>query len=227
MRLAFHEAINFFSLNIHGEKSLIEGLAARLYAPRLASVSKYIHHFLDEENKHMVWFGTFCTRYARGPYPEKKMRVAGAELSLVEEDFLFFLKVAVFEELVDVYNARMAKDERLVPVARRINFLHHQDETRHLAFGRLLVQSLFEELRPTWSAEKLEAMRAYAADYLRATWREYYNPDVYRDAGLAEPYRVYKAALASETTREHRRAISAQSLRWLREIDLFEQEPSL
>ena len=29
-RLSFYEAVNFFSLNIHGEKALVEGLAARL-----------------------------------------------------------------------------------------------------------------------------------------------------------------------------------------------------
>src|SRR2546428_6908466 len=34
-RLAFAEATNFFSLNIHGEKSLMEGLSARLYRPDL------------------------------------------------------------------------------------------------------------------------------------------------------------------------------------------------
>src|SRR5277367_51503 len=30
--LSFYEAVNFFSLNIHGEKALIEGLAKRLYS---------------------------------------------------------------------------------------------------------------------------------------------------------------------------------------------------
>src|SRR5262244_2032714 len=58
-RLAFHEAANFFSLNIHGEKALMEGLAARLYRPDLVEVADYLHHFLDEENKHSVYFGGF------------------------------------------------------------------------------------------------------------------------------------------------------------------------
>lgn len=64
-RLAFFEAANFYSLNIHGEKSLMQGLAGRLYRKDLADVADYLHHFLDEENKHSIFFGGFCTRYAR------------------------------------------------------------------------------------------------------------------------------------------------------------------
>ncbi len=42
------------------EKALIEGLAKRLYdEERPSEHSRYIHHFLDEENKHMTFFGNF------------------------------------------------------------------------------------------------------------------------------------------------------------------------
>src|SRR5262249_36698380 len=160
-RLAFFECVNFFSLNIHGEKALLEGLTRRLYARDHAAVSPYLHHFVDEENKHMLYFGTFCARYAGKTYPDRKLAVP-AEPPPKVADFLFFLKVAIFEELVDAYNVRMADDDRLVPVVRRINLMHHLDETRHLAFGRTVVQRLFEELRPTWSGDELASMRAYA-----------------------------------------------------------------
>src|SRR5262245_26150598 len=70
-KLSFYEAINFFSLNINGEKSLVEGIARRMYSKRLSQATAYLHHFLDEENKHMVYFGTFCMKYAGRTYPEK------------------------------------------------------------------------------------------------------------------------------------------------------------
>ncbi|HWB70605.1 MAG TPA: diiron oxygenase, partial [Egibacteraceae bacterium] len=73
MELSFWEAVNFYSLNIHGEKALMEGLARRLYSPALAELAEYLHHFLDEENKHSVWFGTFCRRYAGKIYADKKV----------------------------------------------------------------------------------------------------------------------------------------------------------
>jgi len=106
-RLSFYEAVNFFSLNIHGEKSLVEGLAQRLYRKDQNDIAPYLHHFLDEENKHMVYFGGFCLRYAGKVYPDRKM-VIPREYAPGEEDFLFFAKVMVFEEIVDVYNVRMS-----------------------------------------------------------------------------------------------------------------------
>ena len=226
-RLAFHECVSFFSINIHGEKALLEGLTRRLYARDLSPYAPYLHHFVDEENKHMLYFGTFCARYAGKTYPDRKLALPSEPPPPRVDDFLFFLKVAIFEELVDAYNVRMAKDERLVPVVRRINLLHHQDETRHLAFGRTLAEHTLRALRAEWTEEELAAIRAYAADYLRATWREYYNPDVYRDAGLAHPYRVQHAAWASEVTRAHRRRMSDKCVRWLMDIGFFIEEPAL
>ena len=133
-RLSFLEAVNFYSLNIHGEKSLIEGLAQRLYDEKSAEHSRYIHHFLDEENKHMTFFGTFCMKYAGKVYPDRKMAFE-REYEEGEQDFMFFLKVFLFEEIVDFYNVTMAKDPRLNPLARQINEIHHFDEARHLAYG--------------------------------------------------------------------------------------------
>lgn len=225
-RLSFFEAVNFFSLNIHGEKSLIEGLARRLYRKDDDAISAYLHHFLDEENKHMVYFGAFCERYAGKIYPDKKLAFP-RDYADGEEDFLFFAKVLVFEEIVDVYNVRMSTDERLHPVARQINAMHHRDEARHLVFGRQLVKELYELHAPCWPAEVLGAVRGYLRDYIVATWKEYYNVDVYRDMGLVDPRGLHQRAFASAAQTQHRRAVSTGCLRYLRESGIFEEEPSL
>jgi hypothetical protein len=225
-RLSFYEAINFFSLNIHGEKSLIEGLAQRLYRKGNDTVSPYIHHFLDEENKHMIYFGGFCVRYAGKVYPDRKM-VFTRDYAPGEEDFLFFGKVLIFEEIVDVYNKRMAKDERLAPIIRQINFLHHRDESRHLAFGRLLVKDMFERYSPEWSMETRERISEYLRNYLAVTWKEYYNPAAYKDAGLKDAFDVQEQALQMEATRTHREAVSAGCIRFLMENGILREQPPL
>jgi hypothetical protein len=228
-RVALFECGNFFSLNINGEKSLIEGLSRRLYPLKKSvgvDVSAYIHHFLDEENKHMLYFGTFCQKYLGKTYPEKKVPFT-REHTDGEEDLLFFLKVMIFEEIVDVFNLRMSKDDRLEPVARRINYLHHQDETRHLVFGRLVVKELWEQYSPSWSDAQRAAIREYAEAYFKATWKEYYNPDVYKDAGLTNSYAVYKEALASEHGRELRARVSDKCVKYLLEIGILTEVPSL
>ena len=218
-KLAFHECANFFALNIHGERALMEGLARRLYKRDLADVAHYIHHFLAEENQHMSWFGGFCRRYAGGVYPDRKVSLPRT-YAPGEEDLLFFAKVLVFELIVDAFNLRMAKDERLHPLAREINRRHHEDESRHLAFGRLVVEELWRRHAPTWSEDTRSGIRTYMAAYLDATWREYVNPDVYRDAGLAEPYKLARETFAAPAFRARVDEIGGRCTRILREMEL-------
>jgi hypothetical protein len=225
-RLSFLEAVNFFSLNIHGEKSLIEGLAKQLYGKRRAIFYDYLHHFLDEENKHMVYFGGFCMRYAGKVYPDKKISIE-REYARGEEEFLFFAKVLIFEEIVDVYNIRMSQDDGLAPIAREINLLHHRDEARHLVFGRRAVKEFFNDGSGQWDPGVLSRIRSYLAEYLTATWREYYNPEVYRDLGLGQPYTIYEKAFENEGSRNHRKNISAGCIEYLLSNGILSEAPEL
>jgi hypothetical protein len=213
-RLSLFEAVNFFSLNIHGERALVAGIATRLYRDGCDGAARYLHHFLEEENRHMALFAEFCRRYAGNVYPEKRFPVA-REYARDEEDFLFFARVLVFEEIVDRYNRRMAADRRLVAIARHINCAHHRDEARHLAFGRRMVAGLFERHRRHWSTGTLERVRAELTAYLAACWREYYNPQAYRDAGLPDPYGTRERLLTDPVRRRHHEAISRPVVRYL------------
>ena len=42
--------------------------------------------------------------------------------------------------LLEIEGAEMGVDPRLHPVARQINLMHHKDESRHMAFGKLVVK---------------------------------------------------------------------------------------
>ena len=128
---------------------------------------------------------------------------------------------------MDVYNVRMAKDARLAPLARRINLLHHRDEARHLAFGSLLVQRMFEEYSQQWSDATLQALRDYLSSYLVATWHEYFNPDVYRDAGLDDPCGIKERAFTQPQARAHRRAVTEGCLRYFLSTGILLEEPAL
>ena len=223
-RLAFHEAANFFSLNIHGEKALMAGLAARLYRPDLVDVADYLHHFLDEENKHSVYFGGFCQRYAR-VYPSRHVAFPGPP-DPDADDFLFFAKVLIFEEHADRYNVVQAKDGRLHGLARFINEAHHADESRHLVFNRAIVRALWDTHAPGWGAGKRADLRDHLGQFFAITWREYYNPDVYADCGFAEPWRVADEAWDSDAQRAHRRRMSARCLRFFLSRGLLLEEPA-
>ena len=104
------------------------------------------------------------------------------------EDFLFFAKTLIFEEIVDRYNRVRAATTRLHPLSRVINDNHHFEEARHLVFGRRAGAALWDRLRAgRGDAGASPTIRNYLGSFLVATWREYYNPDVYADAGSGRP----------------------------------------
>lgn len=225
-RLVFLEAANFYSLNIHGEKHLIRGLADRLYRPDLLDVAGYLHHFLDEENKHSVWFGGFCTRYAKVYRSRQLPRPPGDPAPRDVADLLFFARTLVFEEIVDRLNRIQARDRRLHPLARFINGSHHADEARHLAFGRRLVRVLWQTCSPHWTPGTVAEVRQDLGQYLATAWREYYNPEVYADAGLPGPWELAERAWSAPAQRQRRREVSARALRFLLGAGILTEEPA-
>jgi hypothetical protein len=190
-RLALGEAVNFFSLNIHGERLLIQGLERRLGAggPR----ADYLRHFLREEQEHTRWFREFGRRYF-GKLYEPRVLALPAEREPGEEDVVFFARVLVFEEWADAHNAALARDERLPPIARAIHARHHREEARHLAFGRAHLRAVWAEHAPHLRPETIARVRAGLLDYLGGVWADAYSAEVYRDAGLASPWALRRAA---------------------------------
>jgi hypothetical protein len=223
-RLAFQEAANFYSLNIHGEKQLMAGLAERLYRKDLLEVADYLHHFLDEENKHSIYFGGFCTRYAK-VYRSRQFAPAADDQPRDVRDFLFFAKTMIFEEIVDDYNWRQARDGRLHPVAVFINRNHHIEEARHLVFGREVVGQLWRAR--DWDLATVADVRAILAQFLVASWHEYYNPEVYAEAGLADPWDVAERAWNHPHQQTHRRTVSRKVLGFLTSTGILTHEPEL
>ena len=226
-RLSFYELAGFFSLILQGERPLLEGMSHRLYTlEKNLVVTEYMHHFLDEENKHMMMFSTYLRRYVGKVYPEKKLPLA-RKAAKGEDDIAFFTKVLVVEEISDYFNVEMGHDERLPQIVRDVNWTHHVDEARHVHFGRCYLRELWEKTTPAWSAEELASFRGWLVDYLNATWRDFYNPSVYRDAGIPDPYGAREVALRSEVCRAHRQRSSRRFLENLVESGLLASIPEL
>src|SRR6478736_6702989 len=67
-RLSLWGLVNFFSLIVNGERLVMEGFNKRLFADTSVDMGEFVHHFVDEENKHIQYFGRFCTQYAHNVY---------------------------------------------------------------------------------------------------------------------------------------------------------------
>ena len=220
-RLSFYEIVNFFSFVLYGERPLISGLMNRMYRKNtLGVVTEYLHHFVDEENKHMIMFGMFCNRYAGRIYPEKKI-VLPREYARGEEDISFYCKVLIVEELGDYYNLEMMSDKSIHPLVARINKVHHIDEARHLGFGREYLRELVSEHLPGWSDAEAASFRKWLVDYLYSSWGDFYNPAVYKDAGIPDSYSVRRRALEHPRCRAFRAKASAKLVDYFREVGLL------
>ena len=70
-------------------------------------------------------------------------------------------------------------------------------------------------------------MRDYLKSYVVATWKEYYNPDVYRDAGLHDPLGIREEAFDDPRCQERRKKVTGKCLRYLRKNHILEEEATL
>jgi len=224
-RLSFYEIVNFFSFVLYGERPLIQGLSGQLYRKAtLGPVSDYLHHFIDEENKHMIMFGMFCNRYAGKVYPEKKM-VLPRELAKGEEDIAFFCKVLVVEEFGDFYNLKMMSDKTINPLVAKINKVHHIDEARHLSFGRMYLEEMAAEICPRWTPEEKASFEKWLGEYMNSSWGDFYNPAMYKDAGIDDAYNVRKMAMAHPVCVEARTRASAKLVDYFLNAGLLSSRP--
>ena len=206
--LAKWECINLFSINVHGIRDLLVDAMRRMHTAELSEADEYLHHFVEEENQHMWFFAEFCRRHGGKIYGNKKVKLA-PERDPFLETFIVFGRIYLFEEVGDYYNAAMMNDERLHPLIREIHYVHHADESRHIAFGRALLESLARRLVTTYSPEVVADMGNKLRAFARFMLEALYNPACYRDAGFASGLDVRNELLASPSRRAlHHKVLS-------------------
>jgi hypothetical protein len=226
-RLSFHEINNLFSFVLLGERAVIGGMTEVMYRKdTMGPITDYMHHFVDEENRHMVMFSLFCNKYLGKVYPEKKVTI-DRELAPGEADLVFYCRVLIVEELGDVYNRRMMIDENINDLVRQINEYHHLDESRHLSFGRAWAAELFKKHSENWTAEQLEAFQSWLGEFFVSSWSDFYNPSVYRDAGLDNAYQLRLDAMSNPTQRAFRESTSAKLLKFFLKHGFLNKAPTL
>jgi hypothetical protein len=218
--LSRYESINFYSLNVHGIRELLIEVIKRIHTSGFETPSEFFHHFIGEENEHMWFFAEFCLRYGGKIYKQPRGGNSSIQTSKAES-LLVFARVLIFEELVDYYNSRMALDEQLHETIRQVNRIHHQDESRHIAFGRELVKILFEDVRRSSSEEELRQIEGYLKRYMIYSFESLFSPHVYRDAGISDPLGLRNRLLAAPTRHLFQQRVFRKTLSYLVKTGIF------
>jgi hypothetical protein len=214
------ESINFYSLNVHGIRELLIEVITRIHTKGFERASEYFHHLVGEENEHMWFFAKFCLNYGR-IYPDKQLRWSSNEGDPRAANFLVFMRLLLFEEIVDFFNKRMGIDERLHPTVRQVNAIHHQDESRHIAFGRQAVAHLHRELRNQLDESALAELEGYVKTYIRVSVDSLVSPAAYKDAGIEDPHGARRRVIADPRHAEYRAQIMKRTMTFMVREGIF------
>ncbi|MFF8773611.1 diiron oxygenase [Kitasatospora sp. NPDC015120] len=226
LALTRFEAVNFFSLNIHGIRELLSEVVMRIHERTYAGVSEFLHHFIGEENEHMWFFAQFCLRYGGKLYPaQPKLQADSVDhLSPLARELVVFARVLIFEEIVDHFNAHMATDMTLPHIAREVNRVHHQDESRHVAFGRMMFTNLLEQVKRN-DPDEVPLIAEYLEGYLQYSIATLYNPAAYRDAGIPDALGLRRRALEHPARQEAHERILKRTRKFLAKSGVSLKEP--
>ncbi|MGL5834098.1 MAG: diiron oxygenase [Waterburya sp.] len=215
-KLSKWECINFYSLNVHGIRELLLEITKRIHVSSFTLTSDFFHHYIGEENEHMWFFAKFCLTYGSKIYPTKNVKSNQNNVIATEiENFMVFARILIFEEIVDYFNVYMGSDHRLPSLIQQINQVHHQDESRHIAFGRQVVTQYHQELRQKLNSEQLMEVENYIKRYIITSVESLYNPAVYKDAGMNKPYQVRRRLLQEPGRQEFHRQYLQRTLKFL------------
>ncbi|MEI9949024.1 MAG: diiron oxygenase [Pseudomonadota bacterium] len=230
--LSLHEAINFFSVNIHGERALVRDLVARLYArtplgdPRM--VGEYLQHFIHEENSHTFMLAQYCNRYGDGVGKDFALSVSqDAELSPEGHELLSFGRTFVLESFLDFMNQAVMTDDTLDGTARQIHRFHHIDEARHMAFDRAVVETMAQRMLAEGKEQEVRQIGAQLVAYGELSFSRMSNPLVYRRLGLANPTQLsWEVAALPERQALGRKWLAAARL-FLGRVGIVPADPAV
>ena len=216
------EAINFYSLNVHGIKAALEFICHCMYEERYDDISEYLHIFMAEENDHMWFFATFCRRYAGKIYPAPRSFSVRAGNEGRERDLYMFASTLVFEEFVDFYNHKVGNNKAVPEIVREINHQHHIDESRHVSFGREVVKGLFAEIvAADPSAATRDRISGACKSMIHYFISLMYNPQAYADAGIVETGGFASASALRNWLRNNELRLEHHGIWFRRTADFF------
>lgn len=229
--LSLQETINFFSINIHGERKLVQGLEERLYVPsRLGgtwAIGDYIQHFIHEENAHTHMLAGYCYRYGDGVMKDYSIQVADPTLSSIGQDLLFFGRVFVLESFLDYLNSNAMRDDSLDTTARQIHRFHHVEEARHMAFDRAVIRYCINEMKNLGLQDEFQVIAKLLGDFGKVAQKSLYSPKVYKKVGIQDVTSIAREAQKIQARVELEHAWMSKSRDFLGEVGLTISSESL
>jgi hypothetical protein len=224
-KLSLHETVNFFSINIHGERNLVKDIEDRLYVKSTVGgawhVGNYLQHFIHEENSHTYMLASYCYRYADGVMKDYSLKIGDPPLSRICQDLLFFGRVFIFETFLDYLNCNAMRDQSLDTTVRQIHRFHHMEEARHMTFDRAVISYCLAEARNQGLHNELEVVGDLLTNFGKIAVQRLYSPHAYSAVGIENAATISSEARAMPERVKMDQTWVAKSDKFLKEMGLY------
>lgn len=205
-RLSLLEAINFFSVNIHGEQGLVAAMEPRLYRDKRVGEdpvsSQYMQRFIHEENSHTYMLAEYCTRYHGSVLPDHSYAVEQPKLSPEVDDILYWGRVLTLESYLGYFNQKSMKNTDLDTTARQIHEYHFMDEVRHQAWDKAMIEENLRRAKAKNLDSELQTVKELLVAYQEYIRQSSCNPAIYRALGLENCLELRAEAMNCEERKE-------------------------
>ena len=218
VRLTIHEYCSISGVGIWFECLLMQLVLRDIYGddPAQPHVQWALTEIADE-CRHSVMFARTAETFGAPSYqpPASILRLGTAFVKRFDGPAAY-AAILVAEEILDIFQRDLMKDERVQPLTRATSRIHVVEEARHMRFAREEVARRTPELG-RWQLRRhrtaVATVAAIVADNL-------VQPEVYASAGL-DPRTAKAAARANEHYRGKLRDAASGLVDFLRGVGLI------
>jgi hypothetical protein len=149
---------------------------------------------IADECRHSVMFARTAEKFGAPSYqPPARMRALGKAFAAKGSGPAAYAAILVAEEILDIFQRDLMKDERVQPLTRATSQIHVVEEARHMRFAREEITRRTPQLS-RWQLRKQRSVIAVVASIIADNLVQ---PEVYAAAGL-DVERAVAAAKANE-----------------------------
>jgi hypothetical protein len=184
--LTVHEYCSISGVGIWFEVLLMQLVLRDIYQWALTEIA--------DECRHSVMFARTAEKFGAPSYqPSSKILALGKAFAAKGNGPAAYAAILVAEEILDIFQRDLMKDERVQPLTRATSQIHVVEEARHMRFAREEITRRTPQLS-RWQLRKQRTVVAVVASIIADNLVQ---PSVYAAAGL-DVDRAVAAAKANE-----------------------------
>jgi hypothetical protein len=171
---------------------------------------------IADECRHSVMFARVAEKFGAPSYgPQRTVQNLGRLFKTVAFGPSMYASILVAEEILDIFQREMIKDERVQPITRTASRIHVVEEARHMRFAREEIVRRTQNMN--WAVRREQRTTLAVVAYFISS--SLVHPGVYRSVGL-DPAIAKQAAKTNEQYNAKLRNAASGLIEFLDDVGL-------